>query len=527
MQATITILCVVCLIGCSVPAQKKAGDTALRKKIRNNHTKIQDDLKQQAPVETHESVYIGNKKMKLKKKRSLPDFFSKRIVLNAEPRKLPQVINKVSKLSGIPIRLSERLQYQEKRKSGEADDKEKAYTHQIQKSSKMPLKYQGSLKGLLDAVASYYGAYWEWKEQNVYFYRLKTKTYNLITSPGEIKTESQISNESQAGSSTNTGDSGGKNNIEGYQKAKYNYVFNIWEKTVENMKTIISDSGKVVANPSSGTVTITDTPPVHQEVKDYIDQVNEKLSRQVAISAKVYSFTLSDAQNYGYSLKAVFRDMNEQFSASLSSANPLELLDGTGSLSAAILNRGDVDQENIDPKHHQWGGSEAVIRALDQKGNVSLVTSGSGIAMNNQPLPIQNVRRQGYLKESTTSTTGDTTRTTLQSGSLTTGFALSATPHILKNNKVVLQYNISLSSLENMDVIESGNSKIQTPETSSRNFMQQVTLEMGETLFLAGFHREKNQFDHSNSGAGLFGYQKKGESEQKMILVSLTVNEVS
>lgn len=42
--------------------------------------------------------------------------------------------------------------------------------------------------------------------------------------------------------------------------------------------------------------------------------------------------------------------------------------------------------------------SSATLKALNYAlGKASQVTSGSGVIMNNQPLPVQNVKRQSYL----------------------------------------------------------------------------------------------------------------------------------
>jgi len=511
--------------GCSgIPGKKETAD--LDREIKQKSDEMKSDMSQSEPVQTHEGAsFLGNSRIKLKEKRNLPNVFQKKVMLADGPMPLPKAVSKISSMTGVSIQLSPRLRYSKKRQGTGKNERERVYTHQITKSTKMPMQYEGSLKGLLDIVASYYGAFWEWKQGKVYIYRLKTKTYDLITSPGEIEMENKLSNEAKGGGESNSGGSGngGSREVESFQKAKFNYVFNIWEKTVSNVKSMLSDSGKVVVNPSSGTVTVTDTPQIHGEVKTYVDQINSRLSRQVAISAKIYSFDLNDSGSYGANIRAVFEDMNEQLSAEISGASPLELLSGSGLLSAALLDK-DAGNRNYDSTTHQWGGSEAVVRALDKMGNVKLVTSGSGIAMNNQPLPIQVVKRQGYLAESTTSQTAESTSTTLQSGTITTGFSLSATPHILQNNEVVLQYNISLSDLQDMKVIESGDSKIQTPETSSRNFMQQVRMKTGETLFLGGFARKNDNYD---SGRGLLGFQEKGTSQRKIILVAITVNEVS
>ena len=523
------LLCLVAIAvlaaGCSVPGEKEV--QSLEQEMDRKQTEMQKDMSQSEPVRTHEGAFLGDTRVKLSEERNLPNSFDKKITIKDEPMKLPQAVNKISSLTGVAIQLSPRLRFTAQREGKSGEEEKRAFTHQIKKKSAMPMDYEGPLKGLLNTIASFYGAYWEWQQDRVYFYRLKTESYDLVSSPGKVTAENKLTNQAKSGGATSSEGSGGSGSreVEGYQKANFNYEFNIWKKTVANIKSMLSESGKVVANPSAGTITITDTPQIHKEVSMYMDQTNARLSRQVAISAKIYSFNVSDSASYGASIDAVFEDMNEQLSAKLQGANPLEMFGGSGLLSAAVLDKDNIEEsDNLDRKTHQWGGSEAVVRALDQMGDIKLVTSGSGIAMNNQPLPIQVVNRQGYLSESTTTQTSESTSTTLESGTVTTGFSLSTTPHILQNNEVVLQYNLSLSDLENLKTIESGGSKIQTPETNSRNFMQQVRMNTGETLLLGGFARKNSQYD---SGYGLLGFQKKGSTEREIILVAITINEVS
>jgi hypothetical protein len=73
-------------------------------------------------------------------------------------------------------------------------------------------------------------------------------------------------------------------------------------------------------------------------------------------------------------------------------------------------------------------------------------------------------------------------------------------------------------------MVESGGSMIQTPEVSTRAFMQRVGMRLGQTLVLAGFEQERNE---NQKGRGLFGFMSKGSKERTAIVVVITVNDVS
>lgn len=498
-------------LGCAVTGQKEVEN--LEGAISRMEDKKRRDMEQKSPVQKHRATYLGKQRVKIAEQRDLPDFFSKRIMVAEKPVTLCEAAGKISELSGVRIDLSSRLQ-----KEAGTNLLQTAEEKKVAPAARMPLRFNGELKKLLDHVTSYYGAFWEWDDGRVRVFRMKTRSYDLITGLGSTEISNKISNEStMKGEGEESSDS---KTVEGHQSVDHEYALDIWEKVVEEVKSMLSAEGKVVASQSTGAVTVTDTPDVHETVRSYINQANDRLSRQVAVSVKVYSFDTSDSDTFGYSLKAAFEDMEGKFGVNAEAVNTAE-----GLVSAAILDQ-PGDSGDYNSTLQQWEGSEALIEALNKRGDVKLITSGSGIVMNNQPLPIQNTSRHGYLSRSEISQGETATTTALETGSVTTGFSLNATPHILKNNEVVLQYTVTLSKLDRIKDIQSGDSRVQTPEVSSRNFMQQVRMKMGETLFLAGFQEKADEFDETRDAGGLLGWRKTGESGRRMVLVSITVNEV-
>ena len=67
---------------------------------------------------------------------------------------------------------------------------------------------------------------------------------------------------------------------------------------------------------------------------------------------------------------------------------------------------------------------------------------------------------------------------------------MTVVPNILKDNNVLLQYNVSLSNIEDIKTFEaSDDTKVQLPEVTSRSFSQKVRMQMGQTLVLGGFEQ--------------------------------------
>jgi type IVB pilus formation R64 PilN family outer membrane protein len=234
-----------------------------------------------------------------------------------------------------------------------------------------------------------------------------------------------------------------------------------------------------------------------------VAQLNARLSRQVALSIKVWSLEVNDASDVGLDLKLFFDSGSVQVAGG---SSPLKYMGLGGDLSAAVV---DGKLKN----------SAALLKGLRSIGKATQVTSGGGVAMSNMPVPVQAVRRDAYLASSERSQNdyGDTT--SLVPGEVTTGFAMTVIPHILENRRVVLQYTVQLSSLDEMKEFSSGDSTIQLPKVSTRSFAQRMTLKMGQTLVLAGFEQE---VDGRSTSGGFLGFGKSREYKKSLIIITIS-----
>ncbi|MBQ4133345.1 MAG: pilus assembly protein [Desulfovibrionaceae bacterium] len=369
------------------------------------------------------------------------------------------------------------------------------------------INYSGTVRGLLDMVAARYGVGWEYEGGRINFYAANIRTFTLWAAPGEISFQNQITNESD-NSEGGRGISGGvqdsSTTSETAQKNTTDLTFDIWKDVEAEVKALISKSGTVTINQAAGTITVKDSPQNLQLVERYIKDLNERLSRQVALSIKVWALEVDDSAGIGLDLGVLFENSDLRV---FSGASPLGVLGvGGGELSAAIVSG-------------KMKGSAALLRGLREFGDATQLTSGSGVVMNNQPLPIQAIRRDAYLASSERSQNdyGDTT--SLVPGEVTTGFAMTVIPHIMDQRRVVLQYTINLSSLDDLTEFSSGDSTIQLPKVSQRSFAQRMTLRMGQTLVLAGFEQET---DAGGMAGGLLGFGKNRQYTKTMIIITIS-----
>ena len=229
--------------------------------------------------------------------------------------------------------------------------------------------------------------------------------------------------------------------------------------------------------------------------------------RQVALSVKVWSVEITNDTEVDMNVSLLFLDSFKMSTGT----SPLSGL-GTGSLTATIVEGNLKD-------------SSATLKALNTLGKASQVTSGSGVIMNNQPLPVQNVKRQSYLgsvSSYTPSTGGNSTA--LQPSQVTYGFAMTVIPNILDRRRCVLQYNVGLSTLDRMDEVKSGQNNIQLPVVSMRSFNQRAFMNMRQTLVLAGFEQER---DEDQTSYGIFALGHKQGTSKNLMVITITVQSMN
>ena len=247
--------------------------------------------------------------------------------------------------------------------------------------------------------------------------------------------------------------------------------------------------------------------PNIRQISAYIDSINNAMLKQVALSVKVWSVEVNNDLDVGLNLSLLFDD-SIKLATGTSALSRLDL----SSLTATIVDGSLKD-------------SSATLKALNTLGKATQVTSGSGIVMNNQPLPVQNVKRQSYLgsvSSFTPSTGGNTSA--LQPAQVTYGFAMTVIPNILDRRRCVLQYNVSLSNLDRLEEVSSGTNSIQLPTVSVRSFNQRAFMNMGQTLVLAGFEQEREQ---NSSAAGLLSFGQKNNYGKSLIVITITVQSMN
>ena len=371
------------------------------------------------------------------------------------------------------------------------------------------ISYDGPLKGLLNLISSLSGYGWDFnpKQYVITFSKMQIRTFTFFAPPGTISIENVITNKSR----DNTGSSSSINGTstisssdmvnQTSQSSKTTIELDVWADIQTGLRQLVSSNGSVSINKAAGSITVRDTAPRLEQIAQYISDANQRLGRQVALTVRGWSIQLSDGTDAGIDLSVLFDNGSVAIKGgSITGTLP-------NSVSASILSG-------------RMKSSAAVVQALKQWGRVSQITNMSGIVMSNQPFQVHADKSTGYLAGMSNSTTDYGQTTELTAGEVTSGFAMTITPSILENRKVILQYNMNLSNLVALREFTSGGGTIQLPEVDNLKFSQRSALRLGQTLILAGYQQENTE---DTKSLGFLSTRKNASFGRSIVIITIQV----
>ncbi|OGU24399.1 MAG: hypothetical protein A2580_08655, partial [Hydrogenophilales bacterium RIFOXYD1_FULL_62_11] len=258
-----------------------------------------------------------------------------------------------------------------------------------------PVDYSGSVRGLLDTIASSTNSAWEFDEsrQRVRFYRYKTENFRIASVQGSTTSSASLG----GASSSSTSSPGGEPLDTAEAQAKHTTEASLWTGVESAIKQLISKEGVYSVNQVAGTIVVRDLPANMETIRQYIEETNAAMSRQVDVEVNIYRVLVNNRDTRGLNWNVLFQQMiaNSPYGIALDTLNARPEVIGEG-LTSAIIKVKDTDANGIP---HRYGGSALFIDALSSLGETTVVTNTSVLTANNHPAPVKVVKRTAYLAE--------------------------------------------------------------------------------------------------------------------------------
>ncbi|VVE04910.1 Outer membrane lipoprotein BfpB [Pandoraea pneumonica] len=561
MRKRLGVLCATTLLAaCGTPGMLSKTDANVTQTQQAAQTAL--DAKSATPIRAIEHVdgaWLARRSVAIDATESLPDFFKRNVRFSTgAPLAMSVVLAQIARGNGLTIRVSADVSCDEGASAGRGGSRggggsPKRFQMNCTESGEpaVPLHYNGTLSGLLDAIAHRSGTHWSYRDGVVQFSRYITRSFQIKMMPGSSTITASVGKKSEmqadrgaSGGSGGGGSAGGvKLDFNADAKVSTESRLDYWADLVKTVSDMLTDGGRVTPSVVTSSLVVTDTAEVMERVKRYIDAENAVLGRQVKLRVQVYSVTLEENSAAGIDWNLVYESASGFVAGLGGPALGGALMSRKGGLSVSKIPRGVL------------AGSTAFIKALSQQGRVSTVIDTTVVTLNNQPAPVAVTQNQGFVAETkmTPGNFGGQAVVTAEQSVLTTGFVMNLLPTLMDNRSVMLQVQIDMSDLKKLEKINlrtgkeapsgsdaggkgSGGTSVgvdgkgvrvavdgskdeddksrhddglgvgtfmQLPLTASIQTMQRASLKSGDTLVLSGFRRK----DDSTDRDGIFAYE--------------------
>ena len=367
-----------------------------------------------------------------------------------------------------------------------------------------------TLDETLDVIASLYG-YDVRKQGNVikiYPAGIRTETIPLnylfvkrfgtsstsINSGGVSENDpnnggSNGNNSRNSGNNNRSNNSGNNNNQNGQSNQNGSSGINIytenesdfWTELKETLVSLVGDQEgrSVIVSPQAGLITVRALPNEIAAVKQFINDTQNHLRRQVIIEAKIMEVTLNDDYQQGVKWDQV-----------LGHASSTDLtFSTTGNIANNVISSAIGGTTALSFINSDFSG---VIELLQTQGNVQVLSSPRITATNNQKAVIKVGEDEYFVTEvSNTTTTGTATTTTpeVQLTPFFSGIALDVTPQIDEHGEVILHIHPSVTLTdEQSKTIRLGSEDFTLPlaQSSVRESDTIIRANSGEIVVIGG-----------------------------------------
>jgi MSHA biogenesis protein MshL len=372
-----------------------------------------------------------------------------------------------------------------------------------------------------------------WKEEDglIRVHNTETRTFTVdylrLARKGIGQNSATLGSGASGGAGGGGGGSGGSGSSGGTSFGSGSSSVNVtadnpvdfWVEITGEIGSMLTPGGKssLAINRTAGIIQITDRPSALNRVENYLKGVDQSVHRQVEIEAKLYDVTLNDQFQFGID----WVHMAEAYGGLLSfgastlpvAAGGSQLLDSSigGQNRFGIIGTSGATAPggNLSSLVFQNFNTAAAVNALQQQGNVEVISTPRIRTLNNQTALIKVGEEVPFFNTSTTIVPGTTagTSSVLQQtvvNSITIGTILSITPQVSSDDWISLDISPVLTTLKAVVSAASsggqggstgggaGDSGATAPDLDTKQASTIVRVRNGTTVVIGGLIQTEN-----------------------------------
>lgn len=345
-----------------------------------------------------------------------------------------------------------------------------------------------SLEQSMEAILGSFGYFAEVSKGLIRIRNMQTQFFTVdymrLVRSGAGSSSANVSSPSSSGggdSSAGPSGAGGGGNDSTSVSINKTDSLNFWAEIEEQLRSLLSSSGKLAINRVAGTIMVTDHKANVDGISTYLDHVKKTLHRQVDLEAQIFEVVLNDEFHFGIDWNNVLAKAKDWAvtsggGAGLASSrlivdNPIGgNTPGAPALSLAITK----------------GESQVLIQALKQMGNLEVVSQPRVRTLNNQAAMIKVGTDKPFFRRNTvvtTSTGGTQTQSDVEVRNITIGTILSLTPQISDDGWITMDISPVITRLVSTDAGPDGST---APEVDIKQVSSLVRIPQGSTVVIGG-----------------------------------------
>lgn len=309
-------------------------------------------------------------------------------------------------------------------------------------------------------------------------------------SKGEVRVATTLGSTGQGSVGSDGGSAGGSGDNSSLTEVVNKSDNKFWETLAGNISSLIArvseknDKNQVIVNKETGLIAVNATYKQHVVVQGFLDQVLTSAKRQVLIEATIAEIKLSERYQSGVDWSLLASDPTDGISlvSEVTGAN----LASSPFTSLTIADKLSGDQLGI------------TLRALEEFGDVKVLSSPKVMAINNQSALLKVVDNYVYFEMNIeTTSTQVTSNTTLETEIRTVpvGFVMSVTPYINEHDMVTLNIRPTISRV--IDKVEDPNPAFKNagivseiPVIQVREIESVLQVGSGDTAIIGGLMQD-------------------------------------
>lgn len=273
----------------------------------------------------------------------------------------------------------------------------------------------------------------------------------------------------------------------------------------------------IIINKAAGLLTITASPSQMRRVQTYINNLNEKIQKQVLIDVHIFNIQHTDNQTYGINWDDFYN---------LGNLSLLSPTSDSQSSQGVISSSGGGYKINI---FSQGVSLHRIVEFLQTYGKVQSISNPKVLTLNNQPAIISVGSVLRYSQNTTYQTT--TQGTSIQNNSqafpsVFAGILLDVTPSI-KNDTIILKINPSITKTKDIAIENQTTALSSPPNLSTKQLSSLIRVKDGEQIILGGLiDKTEGQITRKIPLLGdipilkyLFSYKKNVKETQEMVII--------